>query len=166
VLNHIIMRPDQAAECIRFMERGGDTWHVPLLQAVQRGELGLLNVLRGNRAPRVPLDPKKNQKPLAVIICDDFGPSMGPSAFPAVQRLFRWAKWIMLHGAGGEGWHYEMAAEATLRMRRCLIVETTSAGLPAWAAFKLDVAPKTPFVCFRVPDASHHPMHGSVEAMQ
>lgn len=153
-----------AVQMISLMQAARADWHVPVVQAALRGESQTMILAAGARMPLAMLDPVRNPKPLIVILGDDYGPSEGPDAFPQARRLFRWARWMMLHGAGGEPWHYAMAAEAAVLMGRVLIVETSSAGLPAWVAFKADHAPKVQGVSFRVPEGQ--PAHPAAEVMQ
>ena len=146
-----IQTPAQMAEYLRRMEQAGDTWHSPLIRAAMAGALRFVVVSHGARLPLSVLDLQRNPVPLVVIVGGDAGGPAAPDAFPQARRLMRWAGFILLHGTGGEAWHYAIAAEAAAQVRRVLIVETTGAALPAWVALKADVASRTPSLGLKVP---------------
>jgi hypothetical protein len=73
------------------------------------------------------------------------------------RRLLAWSRWTMLHAAGGEAWHYALAAEATLAHRRVVLIECGSASLDAWLALRDAVAPSTPGLVVRCVQGDHHP---------
>lgn len=165
--NVAYFRSQQLDEFIWRAEQAGAGWLVPLLRAARRGDLQLLMAPAGGRLPLGLLKPAKHSRPTVVVLGDDAGPSAGPAAFPQARRLFRWASWVMLHSAGGEPWHYACAAEAATLMRRALVVETSTAGLPAWVALKNELAPETPGICFQVPEGRPpHPVHGLGQTVQ
>lgn len=139
------------ADMIARMEAAGAGWHVPLIRAAMAGDLRAVFLPPGMRAPRDMLDTAPPRRPLAVILGGDGSAPAAPAAFPQAVRLLRWSRFIVLHGAGGEAWHYAFIAGATVQWRRCLVVETTSAGLPEWLALRMRVAPHTPGMGWAVP---------------
>lgn len=152
--------PDKLADLIWKSEQAGDTWHSPLYRAAREGNLNLLMVPPGERAPVSLLDPVKHRKPLVVILCGDPGDAAihhGPDAFPQTIRFMRWARFIMLHGAGGEPVHYRMLAQAAAFTGRTLVVETDGVTLPAWMAFKARLAPQTPGIIVKPHPGVEHP---------
>lgn len=146
-----IQTPAQMAEYLRRMEQAGDTWHTPLIRAAMAGTLRFVILSDGARVPLSILDMQRNAVPLVVIVGGDAGGPATPDAFPQARRLMRWAGFVMLHATGGDAWHYAIATEAALRVRRVLIVETTGAALSAWVALKAEVASRTPSLGFKVP---------------
>lgn len=160
-MHHIKTRA-QLAEAIWRMEQAGAGWHVPLLRAVLGGTIRAVFVAPGSRVPRSLLDMSRHPRPLVVVLAGDGGGPAEPDAFPQARRLLRWARFIILHGTGGEASHYALAAEAAIQARRVLLVETTSAALPAWFAAKSEVAPATPGIGWAVPPGKPaHPINGA-----
>lgn len=147
----------QMAEAIRRFEQAGDTWHSPLLRAAMAGALRFTILPPGARVPLRILDMQRDPRPLVVVVGGDAGGPATPDAFPQARRLMRWAGFVMLHGAGGEAFHYAVAVQAAVLVRRVLIVETTGAALPAWVALKADVAPRTPTLGVKVRPGDAHP---------
>lgn len=143
----------QMAEAILRMEQAGAAWHVPLLRAAMAGDLRLAFVPPGSRLPLAMLDMRRHPRPLVVVLAGDGGTGgpAGPDAFPQARRLLLWARYALLHGAGGMAWHYTLAAEAAARFRRVVVAETTGAALPAWIELKAAVAPDTPSLAIAVP---------------
>lgn len=141
----------QMAEALRRSEQAGDTWHTPLIRAAMAGDLRFTIVAPGARVPLRILDMQRDPRPLVVVLGADGLCPEAPDAFPQSRRIMRWAAWILLHGAGGEAWHYGLAVEAAALLRRALIVETTGAALPAWVALKGEVARETPGFIVQVP---------------
>ncbi len=150
MLSHIKTRA-QMAEALRICEQAGDTWHAPLIRAAMVGDIRFTILPPGTRLPLAMLDMPRQLRPLLVLAGGDAGGLATPHAFPQSRRLMRWAGFTILHGAGGEAWHYTMAAEVALHARRVLIVETSGAALPAWIALKAEVVPGTPGLVFKVP---------------
>jgi hypothetical protein len=149
----------QMADMIARMEAAGAGWHVPLIRAAMAGDLRAVFLGPGTRAPRDMLDTTPPRRPLAVILGGDGSVPAAPAAFPQAARLLRWSRFVALHAAGGEAWHYSLIAEATVRFRRCLVVETTSAGLPDWLALRMRLAPRTAGIGWAVPpEEGSHPL--------
>jgi hypothetical protein len=148
----------ELAELIARMEAAGAGWHVPLIRAAMAGALNVVFLPPGARVPRDMLDTTPPRLPLAVVLAGDGSTPSPPDAFPQARRLLRWSRFIVLHGAGGLPWHYALAAEATIHWRRVVIVETTSALLPAWLAMRMELAPRTPGMGWAVPPGKgQHP---------
>lgn len=154
--------PARITTLIRGLDAAGAPWHGPLFRAALAGELQVLLVQPGARVSRVLLNGAGRPVPLVVLLAGDGGGPADPDAFPQARRLMRWARFILLHGAGGEVWHYRLAVEAAQAHRRLLIAETTSAALPAWIALKRAVAPGTRGLVVAVPEGE--PPHPSMPA--
>ena len=75
------------------------------------------------------------RRPTVVVIGDDPGTPNGfggPDAWRCVNRLRRWVRATMVHGAGGEREHYAEAVRAALKVGRVAIIECTSGHAKAW----------------------------------
>ncbi|MDI3307831.1 MAG: hypothetical protein QJR07_12085 [Acetobacteraceae bacterium] len=104
------------------------------------------------------LDTARDRRPFAVILADDGDNPTGPDGFPQARRLMRWAASIFIHATGGQPIHYAAAAQATVLMRRFLLIETDTAHEAEWCALRRAVAPRTPCVVLTVPPgAAPHP---------
>lgn len=75
--------------------------------------------------------------PMVVLVGDDPGAGLarGPLAWKAAERLRRWCRWSMVHGAGGEPGHYAAAVDAALWNGRVALIETDSAHALPWRRF-------------------------------
>ena len=126
-LHHVRLRRGEVADVITRLHHAAP--HVvPLLRAVAAG-VHVACVPRGVPFPR---ELAALEKPCIVVIGDDDGLATGPAGYPAAKRLGYWARRAMVHGAGGEAEHYELAVEAAALYGRVLIVETGSARISEW----------------------------------
>jgi hypothetical protein len=128
-----ILRPEHCVPFAALARQVGKTALLPLLRAGVAGRIGLVLHLRGTRIGRDVLD-GTHDVPTAVVLGDDYR-STGPGGWPQAVRLLRWAEVIILHGAGAEAVHHEMAAVVAVLRRRSLIVETSSVHIDAWVEF-------------------------------
>ncbi len=128
----MLFTPDPA-EISRFMacQRAcGFDFRNEVYRPALAGEYRLLEILPGVRVPARYLD---HAAPPTLAICgDDAGISEGPRDFPQARRLAAWARYAMLHAAGGDAFEYSLVAKATRRHRRALLIETTTAAQAAW----------------------------------
>ncbi len=79
---------------------------------------------------------KKSRTPTVALLGDDPGCEGGyggPDAWACANKLGRWARAVLVHGAGGEAQHYAEATRAALKVGRVALIETTSANARAWA---------------------------------
>lgn len=141
---------------VKATQAGAD-WHLPLFRAALRGELAFAIVPPGARLPLRMLDPVRHSLPLVVVLSGDGLVPAGLGDFAQAHRLLRWARFILLHGAGGEAFHYEVATEAARQTGRVLVVETTSGLLPAWIALRLRLAADTPSLVVATKPGVIHP---------
>lgn len=88
-------------------------FRVPLFRAIRDFRLALLEVRRGQPWPKRALR-QLADRPTVVILADDDYASTGPAAFPAARKAAAWARWAMVHAAGGEEAHYTLAVGAAL----------------------------------------------------
>lgn len=144
------------------MRKAGDTWHGPLFRAAMVGELNVGIVIPGERTPDRFLN--EAEKPVVIVLGGDGKRGAGPDEFRNLWRPMKWARAILLHGAGGEERHYDKAVTAARIVRRVLVVETDSAHLPAWVEARIRLAPGTPTLIISTrPEVVHPapPMGGS-----
>jgi hypothetical protein len=72
-------------------------------------------------------------------------------------RAIAWARAVMIHAAGAEIAHYESAIMAAELTQRCLVIECSSATLPAWVEL-VKAAPHRPTALIIMPRAGAHPI--------
>jgi hypothetical protein len=150
-----------------------------IVLAEAQGSIGFVHLARALAAGRIafqPLPPEMSasrfkqfarlttDRPTIVVIGDDDGFDRGPGGWRLAERAVAWAKTTMLHGAGAELPHYEAAVRAAQLVRRCLIVECSSATLPAWEAL-VRTAPHRPVTLVVRPRGGVHPLPMARESM-
>ena len=122
-----LRRPDLEAACDALARAAAP--HLPLARAAADGRLSLC-FLNGPDAPWPARILGELRLPVVELVGDDPGPhpeaALGPQGWKAAERLRRWCRWSMVHGAGGEPSHYAAAAEAAEAVRRVALVETSS----------------------------------------
>lgn len=64
----------------------------------------------------------------------------------------------IVHGTGGQPWHYDAAANTAMQVRRLLFIETSSDGAQLWAAFLKERTPALPFKGLVPPAPGSHPV--------
>lgn len=154
----------QMAEVAVRLEQAGAGHHVPLIRAAMAGALRFAVISPGSALPLRLLDMARDSRPLAVILADDGDKPTGPDGFPQARRLLRWAAAILIHATGGEPIHYAAAAQATVLVRRFLLIETDTARQAAWCALRRAVAPRTPGAVLTVPPGALPHPHLAVPA--
>jgi hypothetical protein len=125
-----------AADAARFMSTGD-----PKYDAIKRitGPAGadvIDAVFLIDPGMAWPRDIERLRRPVVAIVGDDPGTPWGQGGAPAwrcTTRLRRWTRAAMLHGAAATPDHYSAVVQATLRLGRCTLIETTSANLEGWA---------------------------------
>ena len=146
----------QMATAAVQLRQAGDDHHGPLFQAAMRGELRFAIILPDGRFPKHLLG--GDRLPCALLLSDDADVSFGPARFPQARKLFRWARRIILHAAGGEPEHYAIAVEATVACGRLVLVECASGEREAgWLGLIKAVAPRTPLLRITPKGGGAHP---------
>lgn len=140
---------------VRMAQAGAP--QVPLIRAALEEGLNVAMVQPRGRVPLRFLDPVRHPGPLVVVLGGDGPVAAGPDAFPQALRLLRWARAIMVHGAGGDPRHYTLVVQAARVVRRVLVVECTSADMPAWMALRATHAPETATLGIAVRPGDTHP---------
>jgi hypothetical protein len=105
-------------------------WHVPIFTALLADEIAVCMPMPGQSLPVKQLD--QIRKPVIVMVADDGPLWLGPDGWACAHRAFRWANATMIHGSGGEAEHYSGALLGARLNRRFVLVDTSSAHLPAW----------------------------------
>ncbi|MBN8889214.1 MAG: hypothetical protein ABS99_05720 [Acetobacteraceae bacterium SCN 69-10] len=116
-------------------------WRLPLVRAAAAGKIAVAEPGRIATGKAVRSMLNRPGLPEVVLIGDDDYRSTGPAGWRCADWLAGWGRRALIHGAGGEGRHYEVAVQAAVAGRRLALVETTSAHAAAWAALLRDRMP-------------------------
>ncbi|WP_237214206.1 hypothetical protein [Falsiroseomonas oryziterrae] len=155
-----LSKAEQISRLIGVAHQAGELHEAVWLAAVQRGEIAAAAVEPGGRIPLRVLDTQPGQRPLLILLRGDGVTPVGPDGFPQARRILRWARAIILHGAGAEPQHYATAVASAMATGRAVIVETTTAHLPAWRAVRDRVAANTPTLQIETrPGEPAHPVN-------
>lgn len=128
-----------------------------LLRPAMRGELNVMALTREVRT--LPLRRMERQgRPLAVLVGDDDYCTTGPGGWACAVRLRSWARFAIVHGTGAQRAHYAHAAAMTLKVRRLLFIETSSAAAQDWAGFLRERDPALPFMGLLPAPEGVHPV--------
>jgi len=144
------------ARVIGQAELAGAGFYVPLLRRVMEGEVNACWPQRDTVQPPF-YRLGKLGRPLVIIVGDDDYKPAGPDTWACSAKLRTWASFAVVHGTGGRPEHYAMVAEMAMRVRRLLLVETTSAAAQDWAAFLHERSPNLPFMGV-LPPVGPHPV--------
>jgi hypothetical protein len=78
-------------------------------------------------------------RPTIILIGDDpdigAGRAAGPMGWKIAERLRRWTRGAIVHGAGGELDHYREAVRGAEQLGRFVFIETSGARAREWARF-------------------------------
>jgi len=151
---------------IATMQAAGAGFRVAPLRALYEGRIAHLDVARGTSNNKVKHFIAAACRPELVIIGDDDDLPSGPDGFATAPRLLKWARQIVLHGAGGEASHYEQAVLAAQITGRVVMVECTSPTIPAWVAATRKWATTSAVQILHPPSGILHPKPMAREAMQ
>ena len=80
-------------------------------------------------------------KPALIVVGDDGEIPVGPEAVPQLARLARWARLVIVHGAGGRVEEYEQFVAQTLTLDRLLVIECSAGMARDYTAFCRKAAP-------------------------
>jgi hypothetical protein len=146
---------DKLPELILRLEQAGQGFRIPILRAVFERRVSFVESARGGRIPAKVL---QDQRPHLILLGDDDGCSSGPAGWPQARKLLRWSRRVMLHAAGGEAEHYEVAVTATEQTGRLLLIETSMERMPDWLALVQEQRPPVPTLVLRPrPGEPTHP---------
>lgn len=139
--------------------QAGEAWTAGLLRGAMLGDIALTATLPGQKVPNTILQHDVRRRPMVILLCGDLpGRSVGPEAFPAVWRVFKWAAAIVFHAAAGEAQHAEQALITAGVLRKLLVVETGTDGLPNWLGTRDRYAPHRPSLVIRPRSGLPHPI--------
>jgi hypothetical protein len=98
---------------------------------------------------------ERRRTPVLLIIGDDpiDGVSLGPDGWLCARRLSGWARFALIHGAGGEASHYKTAVLEAELHRAAALIECSSETLPLWRDFL-----RAPHKLLIPPRAGVHPI--------
>lgn len=150
-------------EAIAFMQaqQGSALFRVPPLQALYEGRIAFLDVAPlSTPAKMVKAFLAIADKPALVIVGDDGELPVGPEGVPQLARLVRWARQIILHGAGGEVWHYDTAVRTTEAVGRVVLIECPSHLVEDYREFSRRHAPRVSGFLIQPPPGEFHPSIG------
>jgi hypothetical protein len=157
---------DDLPEAIRLNEAAGAIGQAHLLRALRQGRSAYFPLLPDSSSSKFKAFIRAaGQRPAIVLIGDDDGFDRGPQGWSLTDRAIAWARHIMIHGAGAEIVHYEAAVFAAQLAGRCLVVECSSATLPAWIALARMAAHRPPTLIIE-PRNGIHPLPIDRRAMQ
>jgi hypothetical protein len=162
---HIGSAEDLAAATV-FMHQAGVVGQTHLLRSLAAGRIAYQSLLPDTSTSHFKAFIRATStKPTVTLIGDDGDMPTGPAGWRLAQRAIRWAKTVILHGAGAEIEHYESAVIAAQLMQRVLIIECASAHLDAWIAL-VRAAPHRPSALVIVPRGGVHPLPVERSKMQ
>ena len=126
-----------ADELITRLHQRGHPWYVPVVRAVAGGRIDLIEPQRTTSRQELRRTLRRAAtagRPTIVLIGDDDYATTGPSGWPGVASLLRWAALTVVHGSGGTAEDYQWFVELAEARTRLLLIETTSEAAPMWAA--------------------------------
>lgn len=123
----------------------------------QAGAVALAVCGLGQTPPLAKLD-RAGVPALLVLTADCDLSRVGPDEFPFAARALRWARAVLVHAAGGQEVHYEMAVAGARMHRRLVLVETCTAHLAAWTALALRTVPPSRVLHIAPPPGQVHPV--------
>ncbi len=157
--------PADLADAIILSDRLGAIGLAHLLRAVAQGRIALFPLLPDTGATQFEAFARAtSHRPAVALLGDDDGLNRGPAGWSMAGRATAWARAALVHGAGAEPSHYEMAIQTAKPARRVLIIECGSATLDAWASLVSDAAhrPSALIIC---PHGGVHPVPGDRGAL-
>jgi len=148
------VKPSDIARMIAQAELAGAGFYTPMLQRVMRGKLNVCWPQRDTAMPPLWRLGKKD-RPVVCILGDDDYATTGPAGWACAGRVRAWAAGAIVHGTGGQPWHYDGAANTAMQVRRLVFIETSSDAAQLWAAFLRERTPALPFMGLLPPDGAH-----------
>ncbi len=126
---------DDIPPAIAKMQAAGAGHRVPLLQSVYHGRIAHVELHRGTSARYFKLWAAMVRLPaLALLGDDDHAVPDDPDTWPLAPRVLRWARFVVVHGGAGRPEHYEHVLALTAVHQRVVMIESSSANVPAWQA--------------------------------
>jgi hypothetical protein len=150
-------QPDLVDAIVRT-EQAGAVGQAHCMRALLRGRIAFFSLLPETSANQFKAFIRAtSNRPAVMLIGDDDSMDCGPSGWAQAERVLRWTRALVLHGAGAEIQHYEAAIMAAELARRLLVIECSTATLGAWAT-PVEAAPnRVPTLVIR-PRGGVHPL--------
>ena len=126
-----LLSPAQVQQMMQAAAQVGP-WTMPLLEALQAGDLSIQFLARNQPAPIEGMEQVAG--PLLAYVGDDDERSCGPDGWQCALDVARWARAGLIHAAAGRPEHYAAAAAGTIAERRFVLVETSSRHALTWGA--------------------------------
>lgn len=124
---------DDLAAAIVLAEQQGAIGTAILFRARLNGGPALLPLARDASASRFKQFVRlTSSQPAIVLVGDDDGLETGPAGWSCIERAIRWPASVVIHAAGAEAEHYELALAAAQICRRLLFIECGSRSAPGW----------------------------------
>lgn len=146
------------SRAVAALHQVGAGHRVPLLQALHRGRITLLEARRPGSSKLFKLWAATAARTPAVALIgdDDCASPDGPDTWPIAPRMLRWARFILIHG-GGQPDRYEHAVRLAEASGRLMMVECSSANVEAWQEAAARWAVNAQGEVMRPPPESLHP---------
>ena len=110
-----------------------------LWRACADGHVGIMTILdRRTKMEQGTIRLIERTRPAVVLLGADPGDGSydpHPAEWASARRLRDWCRSAVIHGTGGEPWHYRTAVEMARRTGRVAFIETTSLRAGEWADF-------------------------------
>lgn len=127
--------------------RQGATHLAPIFNAALAGQVAAVGLAKRNvQFPR--REVASFRLPTVLIVGDDDDAATGPTGWRSAKEATHWAAAAIVHGAGAERGHYDMAVASAVRFRRLLLIETRSQFVRPWGSLlegkpRLAIMPRT-----------------------
>jgi hypothetical protein len=133
---HVSKKADLAAICDRLAALNAAP--LPLFAAAAARRIALLTITAPSaKWPAATL--ASLTRPTIILLGDDpdigAGSAAGPMGWKIAERLRRWTRGAIVHGAGGEPDHYREAVRGAEQLGRFVFVETSGDRAREWARF-------------------------------
>lgn len=143
---------------IAMYEQIGARHRIPLLRALLHGRIGFFECQRSTSRGAVKRFMAGVEKPALLLLGDDDYTSTGPIGWPGADRAMRWARGVLIHGTGATPEQYEEVVDATVALRRVVLVEADSAHADEWAQLAEAQPNRAGVLVLKPTGAGQHPV--------
>lgn len=153
------------AAAITLTEQAGAIGTATLMRALMAGRIALLPLLPDGSAGKFKQWARSTKdRPAVALIGDDDGFERGANGWTQAHRAVAWARSILIHGAGAEPFHYELAIISAELTHRMLVIECGTATVGGWIEL-VKAAPHRPSTLIITPREGVHPVAVRREVM-
>jgi hypothetical protein len=146
------------ARTITLTEQAGSIGTAHLMRALASGRIALLPLLPKESSSKFKAWARMTKhRPAVILVGDDDGFDRGPVGWAQGRRAVAWSRRVLLHGAGAELFHYELAIVAAELTHRTLVIECCSATIDGWIEL-VKAAPHQPSTLIITPGDGVHPL--------